>query len=320
VYTVLGDLNRQTQAQNFENGPPADGTGGVLRVTQEGGTVGSGIIGSTDPLNKYFAYGIRNSFGIDFDPVTGRLWDTENGPAANDELNLVEPGFNSGWRDLMGMAPAGFNFNNLVSFGGRGVYSDPEFVWNQVVAPTAIEFLPSSVLGSQYQNDMFVADFNNGRIYNFDLNAQRSALVLTGALSDRIANTDSEAQQVVFGQGFQRITDLKVGTGDGYLYVLSIGDGTIRRILPENTAMSFSGGFELMEEEESNDRYFDLTSEESTFVGRSVDNAQHLCEKSEDRIDEIREQKNREKLTKLEAIEITKRLESLRDKFRCGGR
>ena len=62
----------------------------------------------------------------------------------------------------MGMAPSGFNFNNLESFGGKGVYSNPEFVWPQVVAPTAIEFLNSASLGPQYQNDMFVGDFNNG--------------------------------------------------------------------------------------------------------------------------------------------------------------
>jgi glucose/arabinose dehydrogenase len=68
VYTILGDLNRRTQAENLESGPPADGTGGILRITQDGSTVGSGIIGSTNPLNKYFAYGIRNSFGNDFDP------------------------------------------------------------------------------------------------------------------------------------------------------------------------------------------------------------------------------------------------------------
>jgi glucose/arabinose dehydrogenase len=39
----------------------------------------------------------RNSFGIDFDPISGKLWDTENGFLFGDEINLVEPGFNSGW-------------------------------------------------------------------------------------------------------------------------------------------------------------------------------------------------------------------------------
>jgi aldose sugar dehydrogenase len=233
VYTVLGDLNRDTKAENFEEGDNADGTGGILRVTQRGSTVDSGIIGSTHPLNKYFAYGMRNSFGIDFDPVTGKLWDTENGPDSNDEINLVEPGFNSGWEYIMGIAPAGFNFNNLVSFGGKGKYSDPEFVWTDVVAPTAIEFLSSSILGKQYQNDMFVGDFNKGRVYRFDLNSQRTGLLLSGVLTDKIADNDSEARPPIFGEGFGGISDLEVGARDGYLYVLSLGNGALYKILPK---------------------------------------------------------------------------------------
>jgi glucose/arabinose dehydrogenase len=230
VYVVIGDLNRQTQAQNFESGPTPDGTGGILRVTQDGNTVGSGILGTSDPLSKYFAYGVRNSFGLDFDPVTGKLWDTENGPSSNDEINLADPGFNSGWMDLMGIAPSGFNFNNLVNFGGKGIYSDPEFVWTQVVAPTALEFFSSSKLGSNYQNDLFVADFNKGRIYDFDLNSARTGLSLSGSLADKIANTDTEAQQATFGEGFGGISDLKVGPTDGFLYVLSISNGAIYKI------------------------------------------------------------------------------------------
>jgi aldose sugar dehydrogenase len=265
VYTVLGDLNRQTQAQNFENGPSPDGTSGILRVKQHGKTVGAGILGSTHPLNKYFAYGIRNSFGIDFDPVTGKLWDTENGPDSNDEINLVEPGFNSGWADIMGMAPDGFDFNNLVSFGGRGRYSNPEFVWTESVAPTAIEFLTSSKLGTQYQNDMFVGDFNNGRIYRFDLNPQRTGLVLSGVLADKIANTDSETQSVIFGEGFDGVTDLKVGVGDGYLYVLSINNGALYKILPKAGLTAFNDEFnqerEQGEEEEDDNELSNLLEE-----------------------------------------------------------
>lgn len=231
VYTVNGDLNRFTQAQNFENGPTADGSGGILRLTQEGNPVGNGIIGSTHPLDKYFAYGIRNSFGLDFDPVTGNMWDTENGPTLNDEINLVEPGFNSGWRDLMGIAPADFDFNNLVSFGGTGHYRDPEFVWVDTVGPTKLKFYSSNVLGSEYQNDIFVADINHGRIYNFNLNPQRTALILPGVLSDKVADTDSETDAVIFGEGFSGLTDLKVGPADGFLYALSFGAGTIYRIV-----------------------------------------------------------------------------------------
>ncbi|KAA2279024.1 MAG: PQQ-dependent sugar dehydrogenase [Candidatus Nitrosocosmicus sp.] len=49
----------------------------------------------SDPLSRYFAYCIRNSFGLTLDPVTKTIWDTENGPASNDESNMVELGFNS---------------------------------------------------------------------------------------------------------------------------------------------------------------------------------------------------------------------------------
>jgi glucose/arabinose dehydrogenase len=234
VNLITGDLNRQGKVQNFEDGPNPDGTSGILRVTPEGARVGSGIIGTSHPTDKYIAYGIRNSFGFNYDPTTFKIWTTENGPASNDEINLAGFAFNSGWRDLMGMAPQGFNFNNLVNFDGRGKYSDPEFVWTQTVAPTDIEFFNSNKLGTVYQNDMFVGDANHGRLYKFDLNAQRTALILTGSLADKVANTDAETQSVIFGQGFGAITDVVVGPG-GYPNILSFTDGAIYAIIPKPT-------------------------------------------------------------------------------------
>lgn len=109
IYAAVGDLlsyydtNSVTKAQNIEDSKNPDGRGGILRVTQDGNAVGNGILGNSHPLDKYYAYGIRNSFGIDFDPVTGYLWDTENGPAYGDEINLVRPGFNSGWFKMQGI-------------------------------------------------------------------------------------------------------------------------------------------------------------------------------------------------------------------------
>src|SRR5919199_1089311 len=103
VYLIIGDVRaHRTQAENTPNGPPPDGTGGILRVTQDGVAVQTNPLGNTDPLNKYYAYGIRNSFGMDFDPVTKNLWDTENGPSYGDEINLVQPEFNSGWTRIQG--------------------------------------------------------------------------------------------------------------------------------------------------------------------------------------------------------------------------
>ncbi len=240
VYVVIGDEDHhQTQAQNFEDGPAPDGTSGVIRITQDGKVADiPGVISDEVPLNLYYAYGIRQSFGMEFDPVTGNLWDTENGPDQYDEINLVEPGFNSGWRDVWGLAARASGFNiedDLVDLDGRGKYSDPEFTWQQTVAPTGLEFLNSDRLGAEYQNDLFVGDYNNGNLYHFDLNENRTGLVLRGGLADRALDAGDAAGDVLFGTGFGGITDLAVGP-DGYLYVLTFQDegGSIFRIIPDS--------------------------------------------------------------------------------------
>ena len=153
------------------------------------------------------------------------LWDTENG-TSKDEINLVEPGFNSGWRKVMGLSSleSGFDPDELVDFEGRGKYSDPEFVWNKRVGPTALKFFNSYTYGKEYHNDMFVADWHKGNIYHFDLNQERTELALTGNLRDKIADNVDELEGVIFGKGFGGITDLEVGP-DGYLYVLSLHQG-----------------------------------------------------------------------------------------------
>jgi aldose sugar dehydrogenase len=104
VYVVIGDISHRTKAQNSQKGPGPDGTSGILRVTQDGLLVDNPPLGDTMPLALYYAYGIRNSFGMDFDPLTGNLWATEAGLYYVDELNLVKPGFNSGWSKIDGMA------------------------------------------------------------------------------------------------------------------------------------------------------------------------------------------------------------------------
>ncbi len=236
IFLAGGEHDRNdTEAENLKNASEPDGSAGIIRITQSGQVV-EGILGSRDPLNKYYAYGIRNSFGMDFDPITGKLWNTDNGLDSNDEINLVEPGFNSGWKQIMGMSNRieGFDSRSLVDFEGKGKYSDPEFEWLDPVGPTALIFLTSNKLGSNYTNDLFAADVNNGNIYHFDLNENRTELYLKGVLEDKIANTMEELQPVLFGEGFGGITDMQVGPYDGYLYIVSIGEGKIFRIRNAN--------------------------------------------------------------------------------------
>jgi aldose sugar dehydrogenase len=231
LYAVIGDLNRRGQLQNISTGPAADDTSVIIRLN------GDGTIPQDNPfsaqggnLAKYYAYGIRNGFGLAFDPVTTKLWMTENGPSTYDEINFVEPGFNSGWVQLMGPAarnPQGLDA--LVQFPGSH-YRDPAFSWFETVAPTAIVFLNSPQLGTAYQNHIFVGDSKNGNLYHFTPNTSRDGFIFGDpALADLVADSDDELQEVILGSGFGGITDLKVGP-DGRLYVLSIAQGKIYAI------------------------------------------------------------------------------------------
>jgi aldose sugar dehydrogenase len=238
----------RNKALNYEgkNADDPDGRGGILRIDQNGQSIGThGILGDEEPLKKYYAYGIRNSFGMDFDPLTGKLWDTENGLNWGDEINLVEPGFNSGWNKVQGIwkyhsskdpfnaSEITYNPSDLVDFGGKGKYNSPEFTWNDTIGPTALKFLSTDKLGKEYENDMFTADTNNGRIYHFKLNQNRTGLLLEGPLFDKVAYNDDELKNLIFAGGFGLITDLEIGP-DGYLYVVAFNDGKIYRIVPNH--------------------------------------------------------------------------------------
>lgn len=242
LYIPIGDVDAsfrkpilRTMTQNFGDGLSADGRSGILRITQDGNPVGEGILGNSMPLKLYYAYGIRNSFGLGFDPVNNNLWETENGPVHNDEINLVYPGFNSGWHELYGFSDSQqeFDVSKLVTFEGKGEYSEPKLVWGRTAGLTSLIFLDSDKLGTQYRNDMFVSDVHNGRIYRFELNNDRTEFVLPRSLESKLLTTLNapDINEILFARGFGGITDLTVGP-DGYLYVVSIGQGKIFRILP----------------------------------------------------------------------------------------
>ena len=255
LYILFGDAGRRSQLQNLPSGPTPTGTGTpvpddqfggplpddahfsgvILRLNDDGSTptdnpffeVGRNIGGEVGAnIQQIFAYGIRNSFGMAFDPLSGKLWDQENGEDAFDEMNVVEPGFNSGWIQIIGPASrvAEFRqiettslhhepFPNLQQFrwgpeniattpaealsrlftlpGSR--YSDPEFSWKHVLAPAAIGFQSSRALGPQCAGDLFVGfsvpEPLGGPLFVFNLTGNRRAIgVDDPRLEDRVAD------------------------------------------------------------------------------------------------------------------------------------
>jgi glucose/arabinose dehydrogenase len=255
LYVFIGDVGRRGQLQNLPSGPTATGLGDVMPDDQFGGPQPdnahlAGVIlrlnddGSTPTDNpffnagaatggeaganiqKIFAYGFRNSFGMAFDPISGHLWMQENGEDAFDEINRIEPGMNGGWIQIMGPAARvpefraiettsthHEDFPNLQQFrwlpaniattteeamsrlfvlpGSQ--YSDPEFSWKYVVAPAAIAFASGQALGAETSGDLIVGvstpEPMGGVLFRFNMDANRTGFTFSDPkLQDLVAD------------------------------------------------------------------------------------------------------------------------------------
>jgi glucose/arabinose dehydrogenase len=235
LYGTTGDLNRDFAEQNNQSQAGVSAlVGGIYRLNSNGTIPSSNPFtsNSNSDFHPWYAYGVRNTFGIAFDPLTGALWDTENGPGAYDEINRIAAGTNSGWEVLMGPdARSSQGVGDLVQLPGSA-YSDPEFSFFNPVAVTGLAFLANTSLDADYRDALLVGDNNNGNLYLFRLNAARTGFVLSGGLTDLVADNVSERDAVQFGSNFGSVTDIQPGP-DGGIYVTSIGRGTVYRIMPE---------------------------------------------------------------------------------------
>jgi len=226
VYAVIGDTLRYGLLQN----KPIEWLKGDDIDFKD-----NGVILQLETEKSYFAMGIRNSFGLAIDPVTGNLWATENGDDDFDEINLIPEKFNSGWIIIMGPATE----SELASLPGYEdyVYDDPEFTWEEVVAPTGLDFAQFQEIDN-YDNSLFVGDCITGNLYKFELNENRDGFEFTStSLQDNIINKNESMDEIIIGTGFGCVTDIERGP-DGFLYLVSLSEGTIFRILPAASAIS----------------------------------------------------------------------------------
>jgi glucose/arabinose dehydrogenase len=273
LYIAVGDLGRRGQMQNLPAGPtpptaddqfggpePDDAhlSGVILRLNDDGSTpsdnpfAGTQITGQAGAnVKRLFAYGLRNTFGIAFDPASGALWDQQNADDAFDELNRVEAGMNGGWVQIMGpveriaqfkeieltLPPSGnlagaqlqqirWPPTNIADtpaealsrlFVLRGShYSDPEFSWKYAVPPAGIGFLAGRALGAQYENDLFVGAATpltvGGYLFRFNLTGNRRKVAVDDPrLEDRVAD-NTEKHDITESESLLFGTGFGVGT------------------------------------------------------------------------------------------------------------
>lgn len=295
LYIFIGDVGRRGWMQNLPCGPtaicpgptvPDDQFGGpepddahltgvVLRLNPDGSTPGdnpfraTGIGGEAgDNIRKVFAYGFRNSFGMDFDPLSGDLWLEQNGDDSFTELHRVTAGLNGGWIQIMGPVGRIAQFKaietdpafeglqqirwppqNIADSPAEALdrlfmlpgahYADPEFSWKFEVAPAGLGFLDGNALGAQYNGNLFVGAARptllGGHLFRFRLTGNRRRIAvddprLEDRVADNLAKFDiTESETLLFGRNFGVGTDIHTGP-DGNLYVVSLLSGAVYAI------------------------------------------------------------------------------------------
>jgi aldose sugar dehydrogenase len=292
LYVVIGDVGRRGWLQNLRNGPtpptpddqfggpqPVDAhlTGVILRLNDDGSTprdnpfrsLGERLGGEVGAnIGQVFAYGIRNSFGMAIDPLSGRVWLQTNGDDTFDEIQRIDPGLNSGWIQVIGPASRVAEFKSIESTLLLGTlqqlrwppskiadtpaealsrlvmlpgahYDDPQFSWRYAVAPGGIGFLKGFGLGFGYFGDLFVAaartTLEGGYLFRFNLTSNRRDLRLSDdVLRDRVADNAAkfdiaESQSLLVGRNFGIGTDIQTGP-NGTLFVVSLDRGEVFEI------------------------------------------------------------------------------------------
>jgi hypothetical protein len=161
--------------------------GKVLRLNPDGSVPANNPFG---PDNPAFTMGLRNSFGICVDPSFGTIWETENGPTEDDEVNRIEAGGNYGWPDQLGT-------------GGAPKYVDPQLVFPQVIVPTGC-----AVVGRFFYFGDFSGDLHRVSIDGSELGEQAVVEHLDTGITDVERGPDK---------------DLFISTSDSIVQLPAIG-------------------------------------------------------------------------------------------------
>lgn len=205
LFFSIGDRGRQNMAQELTRP-----NGKIHRIHDDGRIPKDNpFVDVPGAIPSIWSYGHRNPQGLDLDPATGELWETEHGPRGGDETNRIQPGLNYGWPVITyGMNYNGTPITNLTHQEGM---EQPEHYWTPSIAVCGIDF---------YEGDLF-PDWNGD-------------LLVTGLASQELQRLVIVDHKVVHhevllkGQG--RLRDVLSGP-DGHLYVATETRGANRSIL-----------------------------------------------------------------------------------------
>jgi len=130
--------------------------GKIVRITTDGKPApGNPFIKEAGDMPDIYSYGHRNPDGLDIDPATGGLWESEFGPRGGDEINLIRPGKNYGWPVITyGIDYSGEKMGDGIQ--QKTGMEQPVYYWDPVISPCGISFYKGNAI-PEWKNNLFVA-------------------------------------------------------------------------------------------------------------------------------------------------------------------
>jgi glucose/arabinose dehydrogenase len=189
LYYSIGERGQMANAQDLTNP-----LGKIHRVNDDGSVPKDNPFAGREGADPtIWTYGHRNPQGLAWDPVTGKLWESEHGPTGGDEINILEKGHNYGWGVIsMGIQPG-------ISKRSEPGMEQPVVYYTPTLAPSGIAFYAGDKY-PQWKNNLFVSALAGQQLRRLEVSG------------DKVT-----AQEVLFNQ-FGRVHDVVVGP-DGLLYV-----------------------------------------------------------------------------------------------------
>jgi aldose sugar dehydrogenase len=139
------------------------GMGKIFRITKEGKAApGNPFINQSTAKPEIYSYGHRNPQSLDFDPVTGELWEAEFGPQGGDELNIIKPGKNYGWPIITyGVEYSGSKIGEAIQ--QKEGMEQPVYFWDPVLSPGGMVFYTGDAI-PEWKNNLFICGLSSTRI------------------------------------------------------------------------------------------------------------------------------------------------------------
>lgn len=200
IFMTTGDADKSDLTQNL-----SELHGKILRVNLDGSAPPDNPWADLPyPGNIIWSIGHRNPQGLVLSP-DGILYSSEHGPWSDDEVNVILPGHNYGWPDVLGFCDTPAE----EAFCTDSAITEPIIAWSPTIAPGGLDFYAHDAI-PEWEGSLLLSVMKDQRLLQL-------------RLTDDMLNVDSV--NAFFPFEFGRIRDVCIAPDGRVFFTITNRDG-----------------------------------------------------------------------------------------------